>query len=61
MSCFLRGLRPEIEIRVKKENVFRDVTNNAIEIERRLSAVADLRRGKLYKQTPGEMEENRLG
>ena len=57
IQCFLRGLRPEIEIRVKKEDVFRDVTNNAIEIERRLSAVADLRKGNLYKQTPGEMEE----
>ena len=42
---FLRGLRPEIEIRSKQGEVFKDVTNNAIQVERKLNAAADLRKG----------------
>ena len=58
IQCFLRGLRPEIEIRVEQGEVFKDVTNNAIEVERRLNAAADLRKGNIFKQKPDELEEN---
>ena len=34
------------------------MTNNAIEVERRLNAAADLRKGNIFKQKPDKLEEN---
>ena len=58
IQCFLRGLRPEIEVRVEQGEVFKVVTNNAIEGERRLNAAADLRKDNIFKQKTDELEEN---
>ena len=49
IQCFLRGLTSEIEIRVEQGEVFKDVTNNAIEVQRRLNAAADSRKGNIFK------------
>ena len=34
------------------------MTNNAIEVEHRLNATADLRKGNIFKHKPDELEEN---
>ena len=40
VQWFLRGIGPKIEFRVKQGEVLKDVTNNAIEVKRRLNAAA---------------------
>ena len=34
IQCFIRGLRPELGIRVKEKDAFREVINDSIDIER---------------------------
>ena len=43
---FLRGLRPEIEIRVTQKDIFREVINDTIDTVRRLAANSALRRNR---------------
>ena len=43
IQCFIRGLRPELEIRVEEKNTFREVINDSIDIERRLAVNSALR------------------
>ena len=45
----IRGLRPELEIRVKENDTFGEVINDSIDIERRSAANSALRRNKRYK------------
>ena len=50
-DCFLRGLKPEIEFRLQGEHNFKDTVNNALEIERKISATAALRSSRTpYRQ-----------
>ena len=46
IQCFIRGLRPEIEIRVEEKDTFKEVINNTIDIERRLAANSALRKNR---------------
>ena len=46
IQCFIRGLRPELEIRVEEKDTFKEVINDSIDIERRLAANSTLRRDK---------------
>ena len=46
IQCFIRGLRPELEIRVEEKDAFREVINDSIDIERWLAANSALRRNK---------------
>ena len=38
IQCFIHGLRPELEIRVEEKDIFKEVINDTIDIERRLAA-----------------------
>ena len=38
IQCFIRGLRPELEIRVKTKETFKEDFNHAINVERVLAA-----------------------
>ena len=49
IDCFTRGLRPELEIRIKGAETFKDVKNAAMEVERKLAACADLRKTRNLK------------
>ena len=33
-QCFIRGLRPDLEIRVEEKDTFREVIDDSIDIER---------------------------
>ena len=46
IQCFIRGLRPELEIRVKTKEKFKEVFNDTINVERDLVASSALRRNK---------------
>ena len=46
IQCFIRGSRPELEIRVEEKDTFREVINESVGIERRLAANSALRRRK---------------
>ena len=46
IQCFIRGLRPELEIRVKTKETFKEVFNDTINVERDLAASSALRRNK---------------
>ena len=48
IQCFIRGLHPELEIRIEQKDTFRGVINDSIEIERRLAANSALRRNKKW-------------
>ena len=57
-DCFLRGLKTEIESRLQGEHNFKDTVNNALEMERKISATAALRSIRTpYKQK----EDNLIG
>ena len=44
VQCFIRGMRPELEIRVEETDTFWEVINDSIDIERRLAANSTLRK-----------------
>lgn len=44
MTCFRRGLRPELEIRIPDCITLKETTNKALEAERKLNAVVELRK-----------------
>ena len=44
--CFIRGLRPELEIRVVEKDTFKEVINDTIDTERRLAANSALQRNR---------------
>ena len=46
IQYFIRGLRPELEIRVGEKDTIREVINDSIDIERRSAANSALRRNK---------------
>ena len=46
IQFFIRGLRPELEIRVKTRETFKEVFNDTINVERDLTASSALRRNK---------------
>ena len=46
IQCLIRGLRPELEIRVEEKDTFKEVINDTIDIERRLAANSALRRNR---------------
>ena len=46
IQFFIRGLRPELEIRVEEKDTFRKEINDSIDIERRLAANSALRRNE---------------
>ena len=46
IQCFIRGLRPELEIRLEEKDTFREVIKDSIDIERRLAANFALRKNK---------------
>ena len=46
IQCFIRGLRPKLEIRVEEKDSFREDINDSIDMERRLAANSALRRNK---------------
>ena len=46
IQCFIRGLHPESEIRVKTKETFKEVFNDTINVERDLAASSALRRNK---------------
>ena len=46
INVFLRGLRPELYIRVKTKEIFKEVFNDTINVERDLAASSALRRNK---------------
>ena len=46
IQCFIRGSRPELEIRIEEKDKFKEVINDTIDIERRLAATSALRRNK---------------
>ena len=55
-DCFLRGLKTEIESRLQGVHNFKDTVNNALEIERKISATAALRSAR----TPYRQKEDNL-
>ena len=46
IQCFIRGLRRELEIRVKTKETFKEVFNDTINVERDLAASSVPRRNK---------------
>ena len=46
IRCFIRGFRPELEIRVEEKDTFKAVINDTMDIERRLAANSALRRNR---------------
>ena len=46
IQCFIRDLRPELEIRVKTKESFKEVFNDTINVERDLAASSALRTNK---------------
>ena len=46
IQCFIRGLRPELEIRVKTRETYNEVFHDTINVERDLAASSALRRNK---------------
>ena len=58
IQCFIRGLRPELEIRVEEEETFREVINDSIDIERRLAANSALRKNKNMEYLKSDEQTN---
>ena len=58
IQCFIRGLRPELEIRVEEKDTFRGVINDSIDIERRLAANSALRKNKNMECLKSEEQTN---
>ena len=46
IQCFIRGLRPELDIRVKTKETFKEVFNDTINVEKDLAASSALRKNK---------------
>ena len=46
IQCFIRGLRPELEIRVNAKETFKEVFNDPINVERDLAASSALGRNR---------------
>ena len=46
IQCFIRGLRPKLEIRIKTKETFKEVFNDTINIDRDEAASSALRRNK---------------
>ena len=58
IQCFIRGLRPELEIRVQEKDTFRKVINDSKGIERRLASNSALRRNKNMEYLKSEEPTN---
>ena len=58
IQCFIRGLRPELEIRVEEKDTFREVINDNIDIERRLAANSALRKNKNIEYLKSDEQTN---
>ena len=56
IDCFLRGLRPELEIRIGKANKFDEIVERAIREEKNLTARKELRRGNRQHSSFQEAE-----
>ena len=46
IQCSIRGLRPELEIRVKEKDTSKEIINGSIDIERRLASTSALQRNR---------------
>ena len=58
IQCFIRGLRPELEIRVEEKDTFREVINDSIDIETRLAANSALRKNKNMEYLKSDEQTN---
>ena len=58
IQCFIRGLRPELEIRVEENDTFREVINDSIDIERRLAANSALRKNENMEYLKSDKSTN---
>ena len=62
-DCFLRGLKPELEIRIGRANKFDEIVERAIREERNLNAKNELRRGNrqhsLFQEAEKSTHNNR--
>ena len=58
IQCFIRGLRPELEIPVEEKDTFREVINDSIHIERRLAANSALRKNKNMEYLKSDEQTN---
>ena len=61
IDCFLRGLKPELEIRIGRANKFDEIVERAIRDERNLSARNELRRGNRQHSLFQETEKSLIG
>ena len=63
IDCFLRGLKPELEIRIGRANKFDEIVERAIREERNLTARNKLRRGNrqhsLFQEAEKSTHNNR--
>lgn len=57
IQCFIRGLRPELELIVGQSNTFSGITGKAIEAERRIAARDELRKPKMYRNEPNNQHK----
>ena len=58
IDCFLRGLKPELEIRIGIANKFDEIVERAIREERNLTARNELRRGNRQHPLLQEVEKS---
>ena len=56
MQCFIHGLRPELKIRVKEKDTFKEVINDSIDLEQRLAANSALRGNKNMEHSKTDEE-----
>ena len=58
IDCFLRGLKPELEIRIGTANKFDEIVERAIREERNLTARNELRRGNRQHSLVQQVEKS---
>ena len=59
IQCFIRGLRPELGIRIEEKDTFREIDiNDSIDIERRLPANSALQRNKNMEYSKSDEPTN---
>ena len=58
IDCFLRGLKPELEIRIGTAYKFNEIVERAIREERNLTAKNELRRGNRQHSLFQEFEKS---
>ena len=58
IQCFIHGLRPQLEIRVKEKGTFREVINDNIDTERRLAVNSAQRRNKNMEYSKSDEPTN---